>query len=285
MGQIIDKSYISLLQGLSLNLSLKLKNNRLGKKRSSAKGSSVEFSDYREYIPGDDYRRIDWSALARFEKMFIKLYMEEQESPMRIFLDCSKSMSFQKKREIAIKTAALFAYTSLAEYDSVSTMFFNDKIEKIIKNVNSKQGFFKIAGFLEDLEFDGDSNLLSSIMSIPESRKKGYTIIISDFLYDAKLDEVLSKLAYSKQRVIICQVLDNSELKPSFETNVRLKDSENLSEINIDINEYTMAIYQENLKKHLSEIEKICDKHKASYFLINADNGIEAFIHSIVNLG
>ncbi len=282
MKKIIDTAYINLLEGLNLDLSLKLKNNKLGKKRSSAKGSSVEFSDYREYMAGDDYRRIDWNALARFEKVFLKLYMEEQESKISIFLDSSKSMGFDKKREISIKTAAFFAFTSIKAYDSVSTIFFSDKIDGEIRNLNTKQGFYRLASYMEEIEHSGNSELLKVIQNKIPSFKKGYTIIISDFLYEHKLDEVLSQLAFKKQKVIICHILNKDEIMPDFESNYRLKDSESGKELNVDATEYTRELYLENLNAYLKNIEMTSAKYGASYFLINTELGIEPFIHKII---
>ncbi len=281
MKKVIDKGFISLLQRLNLNLSIKLKNNKLGKKHSSAKGSSVEFSDYREYSAGDDYRRIDWTALARFEKLFLKLYMEEQQASISIFVDSSMSMSEEKKREAGIKLAALFSYTSLSEYDQVSLFFFNEKIMSRLLNINSKQGFYRIADVLEKNEYAGISDLESSVKEAMPQLKKGFTIIISDLLFKNKLDEVLKQLQFKKQNIIVCHVLNEEELGVQFNSNVRLKDSETLEEMNIDINEHTKKLYEENLQKYLKNIENTCVKYNANYFLINASEGIERFIHKL----
>ncbi len=279
--KIIDNKFISLLQTLSLNLSIKLKNNKLGKKHSSAKGSSVEFSDYREYSFGDDFRRIDWASYARFEKLFLKLYTEEQQASISIFLDSSKSMGFEKKREAGIKLAALFSFTSLNEYDKVSLMFFDEKINTKISNINTKQGFYKIANLLEEQEFNNTCNLYDSVKEAMPSLKKGASIIISDFLYEHKLDEVLKALNFKGQKIIICHVLNDDELGVTYNENIRLKDSETSEELNIDINDKTVELYNKNLNKYLNEIQAIATKHNASYFLINASKGIEEFIMNL----
>lgn len=284
MKRVIDEAFIKIVQSLSLNLSIKLRNNKLGKKHSSAKGSSVEFSDYRAYSPGDDYRRIDWTALARFEKMFLKLYMEEQQANISIFVDSSMSMSSEKKRETEIKLAALFAFTSLNEYDKVSLYFFDEKIKHELKNINSKQGFYRIVDALENTIYDSKSDLYQALKQQSRNLKSGCTILISDFLYAHKLDEVLKMLHFRKQKVILCHVLNADELAVNFTSNVRLKDSETQEEINIDINEKSKNLYEERLQSYLKEIQTICNAQSASYFLINADEGIEAFIHHLKKL-
>ncbi len=287
MAKVIDSQYIKLLQSVSLNLSANAKNNRLGKRRSLSKGTSVEFSDYREYIAGDDYRRIDWNALARFEKLFVKLYVEEQESPLTILFDASNSMGTQDKRVAAIKTAALFAYTSLREYDSVNVAIFNDAVIREIRNLHSAKSFYHFSEALETLNFDGKSNLYGALRSLYRTRKKGYTIIVSDLLYDSKLDEVFDMLAFKKQHTIVCHILSDDDINPHYDKHVRLKDIETREEIDVDINDRVMDIYQKNFKDYIDGIKNTCLKHAVDYFLINSSDDIENFIYHLAksNIG
>ncbi len=284
MSKVIDENYIRLLQSLHLNLSIRAKNNRLGKRRSLAKGSSVEFSDFREYVHGDDFRRIDWNALARFEKLFIKLYAEEQESPVSIVLDVSKSMGFDAKREVAIKTAALFAYTSIREYDPVTLYLHNNTLIAKHRNISTNAGFYRMVDVLEKQVFDRESNLYDAVTAAYTTIKKGYTIIVSDLLYEHQLEEVLKLLAFKKQHVIVCHVLSENDINPSFADHVRLKDSELFEELDLDVTDHTMDIYRKNFDNYISDIKVTCDKYMANYFMINADEQIEKFVYELNRL-
>lgn len=284
MKKVIDEDFLKRIQSIRLQLSLKLRNNRLGKKPSSAKGSSVEFSDYRAYSPGDDYRKIDWSALARFEKLYLKLYMEEQQANVSIFVDTSMSMGSEKKREAELKVSALFAYSSLQEYDRVSLYFFGTEKQAEVKNISGKQGFFKIVDALETQPFGGSSDLLSGLEESAPSLKSGISILISDFLFNHRLEEALRLLRYKKQRILIFQILSEEELGVNFTENLRLRDSESLEEINVDINEESIRLYEKKLHSFLDEIRQICKRHGADYVLIPAEKGVEAFLHKINKL-
>jgi len=92
MSELFDGKFLQTIQQLTLSAHFSIDGSTAGNRKSRSKGSSVEFSDYREYIPGDDFRRIDWNAYGRFEKLIVKLFMEEREAPVNIFLDVSKSM-------------------------------------------------------------------------------------------------------------------------------------------------------------------------------------------------
>lgn len=284
MAKIIDSQFLSLLETLTLKIRLALKNSQLGSKRSSAKGSSVEFSDYREYMPGDDFRRIDWNALARFEKVFIKLFMEEQESPVSIFCDSSESMLMFDKRETAAKISATFAYLALAEYDTTSLVLFNESIKGQLAGMRGKSAFNQIVNVLENNECSGPTDLYRVISGWQGKFRKGVTVIVSDFLYDHKLKDVLSLLAFKKQKVILCHVLGSEEVKPAIEENVQIIDSETGMKMNLDAGQTVTDIYARAFDSYMKEIDGLCSKYGAEHIIVDTSQPIEQFIRTLNSL-
>ncbi len=281
MNKIIDSNFLKLIENAVINLNAKAKTNTLGKRRSNSKGSSIEFSDYREYVIGDDFRRIDWSAYARFEKLFLKLYMEEVSLNLKVFLDCSKSMELDDKKEYAIKLSALFSYLFLNNHDKVSVAFVNDDLVKEIGNISNKNSFYRFVDELENLNFEGNSNIDKAIDKARKPARNGYTLLISDFLYEHNLENTLKKLTHQKQKIIICHVLSKNELRPPLKNSMRLKDSETSSTLDVDINQTTLEIYQKNLTNYLNNIKTLCHRYKANYFLVDTADSIEAFINKL----
>ncbi len=279
--QIIDKEFLELLRTLVLRYNVILKDGNLGGNRSKSKGSSVEFSDFREYIPGDDFRRIDWKALARFEKVYIKLFMEEREAPISIFVDKSKSMSFGGKKEAAVKLAATFAFSALKEYDSVSAIMFDEKIRASERNQKGQPAFSKIIQLLEGNEFEGESNLYSVINEWQGRLKKGITVIITDLMYDARLEEILKLLSYKKQKIIICQVLSKDELSPEFEGNLRLLDSENNEFMDIMTGTDAVNLYLKQLSDFINQNKELCTKYRADYMLMDSSKPVEQLLKEL----
>ena len=107
-----DAEFLQKLERLTLPGTKLIQGGTGGRRRSKAKGSSIEFSDFREYTPGDDYRAIDWHAYARFERLFIKLFMEEREANITIFLDTSASMDYgQPSKGVLAKSWRLYLHT------------------------------------------------------------------------------------------------------------------------------------------------------------------------------
>ena len=141
---IFTKEYIAKLERLSIGLT-----ERLGAvgHSGSAKGSSLEFSDFREYIPGDDLRRVDWNGYGRFDKLYLKLFLEEKQAAVNLFLDTSKSMDFGGKIVMAKALAASLAYIAAGGGDRTQIFAFSEKTGA------QKQGITKKGQLAETLDF------------------------------------------------------------------------------------------------------------------------------------
>src|SRR5208337_467280 len=125
---LLTPDLIRRLEQLELLATRRAKSSAKGERRSRARGQSVEFADYREYVPGDDLRYLDWNLYGRLERLFLKLYEEERELPVRIFLDASESMTFGEPRkfDFARQIAAALGYVALCGFDRVSVIPFPD---------------------------------------------------------------------------------------------------------------------------------------------------------------
>lgn len=284
MGQIIDQQFLELLKTLTLHIRLSLKGGNLGSKRSKAIGSSVEFSDYREYNLGDDFRRIDWNAYARFEKVFIKLFTQEQESPVTVFIDKSESMKENNKRETAIKVASTFSYVALSDYDTVSMVMFEDEMKESLVKLRGTASFNRVISLLEGSVFSGQSNLYNTIYRWQPKIRKGITVIVSDLMYDHQIEKVIRLLSFNKQRVILCHILSEEELNPTFDENIRIIDSETNDYMDINTGIDAINLYKKTLSKYIKTIKANCTKYNTDYMLVNTNDPIEGFVKHIQSI-
>src|SRR5262245_59622196 len=126
MSALLTPELLRRLEQFQLLAARRAKSSMKGERRSRARGQSVEFADYRNYTPGDDFRYLDWNLYGRLERLFLKLYEEERELPVRIFLDASESMTFGEPRkfDFARQIAAAIGYVALAGFDRVSVVPF-----------------------------------------------------------------------------------------------------------------------------------------------------------------
>src|SRR3954470_21069271 len=120
------------LEQFQLLAQRRAKSSAKGERRSKARGQSVEFADHRNYTAGDDFRYLDWNLFGRLDRLFLKLYEEERELPVTIFLDASESMTFgtPRKFDFARQVAAAVGYVALCGFDRVSVVAFPDSPEE-----------------------------------------------------------------------------------------------------------------------------------------------------------
>ena len=282
--KLIDNKLIKKLERLSLNSNIILDKGFMGGRKSSSKGSSVEFSDFREYTEGDDFRKIDWNAYARFEKLFVKLFMEERESNINIFLDTTKSMDFgnPKKSFIASQLAAVIGYVSILNMDKVS--IYTNKEDKLdcIENINGKNMFRRLLNYLENASFKETIDIFTLINK--RQFKKGITIIISDLFTD-NFNDAIKYLSYMNQSIIVIHTLSKEELNPKYIGDVRFIDSETEEGKDVSITLETIAIYEKTLNNFISSIKETCKKYGCSYSLIENENIEEAIFDNLVKSG
>ncbi len=281
---MFNEDFFKKLNKINMYINFKLSGGTQGGRKSKAKGVSVEFSDYREYAPGDDFRRIDWNAYGRFDKFFIKVFMEEREGVFNFFIDKSKSMDYGKdnKKNTALKIVAALSYIALNNLDRVNISTMNDGSLENIKTSTGNRGFQKILMDLEKIKFDGTTDLSSSIKKRPLSMR-GISIVVSDFLNNEGLESLedgLKYLAYKKQEIILVQVLCDEEINPDFNNEITLIDSETGENIKLSVTPALINEYKETLKIYNEKVEALAKKYGGKLISVNSSMNIEEIILS-----
>ena len=276
------------------NLQMLLKNNVAGmfggNHKSRTYGSSCEFADYRDYCDGDDTTKLDWNAYARFEKLYIKLYLDERQMHTRIYIDASRSMEYgdAKKAEKALLYAALIAYLSVCEMDKVSIYVIKDKsVHEIIRGMVGKESFLSSIGKLEEIVFDGDSYISEAIVPENVGYGDGLSVIISDFLTDNDYEAAIDHLIEKRRDVFCMQILTMDELNPQARGKVHFFDSESSDRFyrkNID-REIAKA-YKRALEYATTRIRDYCMARGADYLLVSAEDPAQTVLfEKLVNMG
>ncbi len=281
------------LQEIEL-LQILVKNNVAGmfggNHKSKSYGSSCEFADLREYIPGDDITKIDWNAYARFEKLYTKLYLDERRLHTRIYIDASRSMEFGKahKAEQALKIAATLAYLSIGEMDKVSIYAIHgDQTEEIIENMSGKEAYLSNIGKLNEIEFTGDSRLSDAILPLSGvGYGDGLSVIISDFLTDSDYEAAIDYLAGKRRHVLCVQVLSKEETNPKSRGKMHFFDSENLTRAyRKNITREIIQAYKKAVEYATGRIRDYCAARGADYLLVSDEESAgEIFFGKLANM-
>lgn len=281
---IISDEFISHLESMVVNMHQPMKGFFGGIHKTNSYGSTVEFADFREYVLGDDLRRIDWNLYSRFEKHFIKLFVDEKQMHIQIFLDCSNSMNGnnKKKAEQALKITTALGYLAVHNMDKVSVnLIQGDIANSLYGTMCGKDAFFQSLSLLEETKFKGESNLKDAIINCTTNGSNdGLSIIISDFLTDNDWKSAVDYLLYKKREVMLVHLLSTEEMNPAYNGRMVLIDSEShdkLDEKNMKmkISKSEFESYQRALSDFLGDMKAFCAGRQMSYLLLNSDENIE----------
>ena len=287
---VIDEAFLSQLEQLGTLLKNNVAGMFGGNRRSKNLGSSCEFADYRDYMPGDDVTKIDWNAYARFDKLYEKLYFDERQMHTRIYIDASRSMAHgsDDKAVAAIRLAAAFAYLSISEMDKVSIYAIRgNQLEDIAIGMVGKDSYLGCVGRLNELEFDSDSKISEAIVPSAVGRGDGYSIIISDFLTDENYEAAIDRFAEQKRDILCVQILSREELNPQMRGKMHLFDSEDQAKFfRKKIDQDVVRAYKDALKYVTDRIRSYCESRGGFYMLTSADTELsEIFFDKFIDMG
>ncbi len=284
--KIIDEGFLSLLEGRDLQIRRSMQGLFGGTRPSPFFGSSAEFAEYREYVPGDDLRRVDTNLLARFDKLYTKQFVDERQLHHRIYVDASRSMDWgtPNKGHLALKLCAALGYVAVRNCDRVS--FFalrNRSCQDIATSISGKEAFYRGADGLNGVKFYGDFYPADAICQREDMGKSdGLAVLISDFLNDGWQD-VANYLCNRKKQVQFIQILSRDECAPELHGKYFLLDSEGEGEeddrnMKIRINRPRIKAYHDAFNYHQKELEAFCAEREIGFLTLCSDEAIEKIL-------
>lgn len=288
-GSYLNDAFFSRLETLAVELRADLAGFFGGKHLVKTYGQTVEFADYREYMLGDDIRRIDWNLYSRFEKFFLKLFTDERQMHTQIFIDCSASMGKDnpQKAAYALAIAAALGYLSVHNMDKISFKLVKGaRAEDPYGTIVGKKSFFSAISSLENLEFVDEADIASAVVGCPNTgTNDGLTVIISDFLTENEWKKAVDYLVYKRRQVLLVQVLTPDEIDPAYSGRINLIDAESVDlsdgkNMKLKINKSMQMAYEEALKEFLSDIKSFCASRGADFISIRTDSPVEKVLFS-----
>lgn len=262
---LFDGEFLRQLERLAILSRQAISGRMQGERRSTKRGQSVEFADFRPYSLGDDFRRIDWNAYARLERFFIKLFIEEEDTLIHLLLDTSASMDWGQpnKHQYSIRAAAALGYVALASLDRVTVTALNSNhnrngYEHYFSPHRGKNQAHALFSFLQNLKPNGSGNLYKQARRYrASSPDPGPMILISD-LFDESWKDGLHTLASGRFEVTLLHVLAPEEVSPDFTGELKLVDVESQADVEITADYDLIARYKEGLQNWQAEIKQFC---------------------------
>jgi uncharacterized protein (DUF58 family) len=290
------------LEQFQLLAARRAKSSAKGERRSRARGQSVEFADYRPYVHGDDFRYLDWNLYGRLERLFLKLYEEERELPVRIFLDASESMTFGEPRkfDFARQVAAAIGYVALSGFDRVSVIPFPalDSTSSLagngpprsasnlelaargaLRSVRGKKSTIEFFQNISALTAGGSATLNEALRrGALEARHTGLAVVLSDFLDPAGYESGLNALVGRGFQVDLVQILAPDELAPSAFGDLRLVDSETGATQEVTFGRFRLKAYQQMVQSFLQRLREFCQARGINFFTASSNTPLEELL-------
>lgn len=265
---LLDPEFLHKLEQLEL-VSRKIIVGRLkGERKSRRRGTSVEFAEHRQYAPGDDLRHIDWNAFGRLDRLFLKLFLEEEDLHVHTLVDSSLSMGFgaPTKLHYAKQVAAALAFIGLVNNDRIILETFASRLQAGVPNVRGRSQMWRIVQYLERLEPSGESDLTAAARDFAlKQGGKGVVVVISDFLDKRGYENALRYLLARRMDVFVIHVLSREEVEPELVGDLRLVDCEDDEEADVTISAPLLKRYKENLDAFVGGLRDYCTRRGITY--------------------
>ena len=277
--KLLTRDLLAKLEQVHIPSRRRLRYQHRGERASIRKGSSLEFSDYREYLPGDDIRSIDWNVYARTDRLFLKLFLEEESKPVYFVLDASESMNFgdPTKFEYCKAFTAALSYVSLINYDKARILVVqNDSFRPI--TFSSVPQFCPVVRQMEALQTGGQTQWSAALKKIALSGfPKGIYFLMSDF-YSLDGWDGMKLLAAAGNELHCLQVLTSEESEPSLRGDLRLVDSETSADSEVSITPSVLKRYKTRLSQMQESLKQTAFHSFASFYIIRTSTPLSSLL-------
>jgi len=284
----MGKDFLAELERLFLISRQVLAGKLRAERRTKKRGSGLEFAEHREYNMGDDFRHIDWNLYGRLEKLFVRLYEEEEDIPVYVMFDVSASMleGTPIKAVHAFRIASALAYVALAHLDRATMLPFTAAMEQLTPPGRGKGRMFKMFHNIRNARLGGVTDLAQATRSFVFRRpRRGTVVLISDFLTSEGYEDAINLLRYHRYRVIVVQVLSPQELAPKLTGDVELLDVETGQTRSITVTANLLRAYLAELEKYTDGLRTFCQDHAIPYFLSPTNQPLETLMLDVFRKG
>jgi uncharacterized protein (DUF58 family) len=292
-SELFGSEFLGRLEKLSLLSRRLAKGGLVAERRSRNLGASQEFADYRNYVRGDDLRRIDWNIYGRLEKLFVKLYESEEDLQVDVLVDCSASMRWagfdpgsrqaaqaQSKLDYSRLLAAGLAYIALAKLDRVKVHFFARDLLSGSRRHHGKKSFQKVLHQLEQVPGEGGETDFNQTLATFSRRNPAcdMCLVVSDFLVPQGPHEIFRRTLTRRAQLILLQVIHPLEWNPQLSGSMRLRDSETTRELDSRLGPGQVRRYREKMRQLSDDLATYSRRQGLTYVRAFTDVPFEELI-------
>jgi len=259
-----------------------------GEHATSRRGRGLEFTDFRHYRPGDDFKHIDWNIYSRLDQLFLKLHASEDDVTLHLVVDASASMGFGEpsKFDHARRLAAALAYIALHNLDRVGVSAFAEDLGETLPPIKARNHMARMLDFLGKLPCAGVTHFGTALRAFAaRARSPGLVILVSDLLGATDAHEGIEALRHGGHDVVVIQLLAESEIDPPFEGALRMVDGETGEELDVTVDPDLRALYKRRFERQLQEVEDYCRRRGVEYLRASTAIGFEDIVLKYLRRG
>ncbi|MCZ7644603.1 MAG: DUF58 domain-containing protein [Planctomycetota bacterium] len=282
-GELLSAGFMKKLERLRLRARRQYPGASMGERMSRARGSGLEFADYKEYSPGDDFRNIDWKVYARLDELVVRTFETEENLPVTILLDASASMDFgggeQSKWRMGCQLAAALGYAALSSRDALKVALFSERLRETFDAARGRGLARDLFALLDTAAPSGASDFPGAFRAAGlQQGRAGLYIVISDFCARAQLAEALKSLVHRGHELVGLHLVDPLEADPGLEGEVDLEDPETGELIPMTVKGETLERYRAAFEASCRDIAKAHAACNALYLRLSTDDPVEQLV-------
>jgi len=278
---LLSPQLLAQLERLEL-VSRKIFRGRMkGERRSKRKGQSVEFADFRQYVPGDDLRFIDWNLFARLERLYLKLFLEEEDLHFYALIDTSSSMDFGEptKLQYAKQLAAAHGFIGLCRADRVKIESLGASRKKPSSALRGRSSLWRMLEHLDRIEAGENVPLIDGVKNFClRNSGKGILVLISDLMDKEGYEKALRFLVTQQMDVYLLHVLCPEELNPEVKGDLKLIDCEDEDVAEITVSRPLLEKYKRTLASFVDGAREFCTRRGMSYLMVSTETPVETLV-------
>jgi uncharacterized protein (DUF58 family) len=252
-----------------------------GERRSKRKGQSVEFADFRNYVAGDDLRFIDWNLFARLDRLYLKIFLEEEDLHVYTLVDDSLSMDFgtPSKFLTAKRIAAALGYIGLCRGDRVSVSTFSKASAPMV--VRGRSSSHRLIGQLQSAQCQNPAPSMEESVRhfCLRNTGKGIVILITDLMNKTGYETALKMLVAREMDIYLIHVLSPEELEPNLTGDLKLMDAEDFDMREVSISASLLQRYRLTLNAFIDSARSFCNRRSIGYVSVRSDQAIDPLIN------
>lgn len=280
-SQLLPPELLSRLERMEL-VSRKVFRGRMkGERKSRRKGQSVEFADFRNYVPGDDLRFVDWNLYARLDKLFLKLFLEEEDLHVFFLVDASPSMDFGEPTKFffAKQIASALGFVGMCRGDRVKIEFLGAE-NKTSPVLRGRGQLWRMLDFVESVEAKEIFSLTDSIKRFClRNSGRGIVVLLSDLMDKHGYEPALRMLVGQQMDIFVLHILSPAEMDPDLKGDLKLVDCEDNDEAEISVSGQLLKKYKATLAAFVDQTRRFCSQRGMTYMLTRSDQGADVMVN------